>query len=167
MAASAMALLAGSPLEAVRDSLREFPGLEHRLEFVREIDGVKYFNDSKGTNIGAVVKSLESFNVPIILIAGGRDKAGDFSILRNLVKERVKAIVLIGEATEKIKRSLGDLTETLMAKNLQEAVEISRSISTKGDIVLLSPACASFDMFADFEDRGRQFKKIVTELNDK
>jgi UDP-N-acetylmuramoylalanine--D-glutamate ligase len=167
MAASAMALLAGSPLEAVRDSLREFPGLEHRLEFVREIDGVKYFNDSKGTNIGAVVKSLESFNVPIILIAGGRDKAGDFSILRDLVKERVKAIVLIGEATEKIKRSLGDLTETLMAKNLQEAVEISRSISTKGDIVLLSPACASFDMFADFEDRGRQFKKIVTELNDK
>jgi UDP-N-acetylmuramoylalanine--D-glutamate ligase len=167
MAASAMALLAGSPLEAVRDSLREFPGLEHRLEFVREIDGVRYFNDSKGTNIGAVVKSLESFNVPIILIAGGRDKAGDFSILRDLVKERVKAIVLIGEATEKIKRSLGDLTETLMAKNLQEAVEISRSISTKGDIVLLSPACASFDMFADFEDRGRQFKKIVTELNDK
>jgi UDP-N-acetylmuramoylalanine--D-glutamate ligase len=167
MAASAMALLAGSPLDAVRDSLREFPGLEHRLEFVREIDGVKYFNDSKGTNIGAVVKSLESFNVPIILIAGGRDKAGDFSILRNLVKERVKAIVLIGEATEKIKRSLGDLTETLMAKNLQKAVEISRSISTKGDIVLLSPACASFDMFADFEDRGRQFKKIVTELNDK
>jgi len=167
MAASAMALLAGSPLEAVRDSLREFPGLEHRLEFVREIDGVKYFNDSKGTNIGAVVKSLESFNVPIILIAGGRDKAGDFSILRDLVKERVKAIVLIGEATKKIRRSLGDLTETLMAKNLQEAVEISRSISTKGDIVLLSPACASFDMFADFEDRGRQFKKIVTELNDK
>jgi UDP-N-acetylmuramoylalanine--D-glutamate ligase len=167
MAASAMALLAGSPLEAVRDSLREFPGLEHRLEFVREIDGVKYFNDSKGTNIGAVVKSLESFNVPIILIAGGRDKAGDFSILRDLVKERVKAIVLIGEATEKIKRSLGDITEILMAKNLQEAVEISRSISTKGNIVLLSPACASFDMFADFEDRGRQFKKIVTELNDK
>ena len=167
MAASAMALLAGSPLDAVRDSLREFPGLEHRLEFVREIDGVKYFNDSKGTNIGAVVKSLESFNVPIILIAGGRDKAGDFSILRDLVKERVKAIVLIGEATEKIKRSLGDIIETLMAKNLQEAVEISRSISTKGDIVLLSPACASFDMFADFEDRGRQFKKTVTELNDK
>ena len=167
MAASAMALLAGSPLEAVRDSLREFPGLEHRLEFVREIDGVKYFNDSKGTNVGAVIKSLESFNVPIILIAGGRDKAGDFFILRDLVKERVKAIVLIGEATEKIKRSLGDIIETLMAKNLQEAVEISRSISTKGDVVLLSPACASFDMFADFEDRGRQFKKIVTELNDK
>lgn len=164
MAASAMALLAGSPLDAVRNSLREFPGLEHRLEFVREIDGVRYFNDSKGTNVGAVVKSLESFNDSIILIAGGRDKAGDFPILRDLVKERVKAIVLIGEAAEKIKRSLGDLTETLMVNNLQEAVKISRSISTKGDVVLLSPACASFDMFADFEDRGRQFKKIVTDI---
>jgi UDP-N-acetylmuramoylalanine--D-glutamate ligase len=165
MAASAMALLAGSPLDAVRDSLREFPGLEHRLEFVREIEGVRYFNDSKGTNVGAVVKSLESFEDPIILIAGGRDKAGDFSILRDLVKERVKAIVLIGEAAEKIKRSLGDLTETIMAKSMQKAVEISRSISMRGNVVLLSPACASFDMFTDFEDRGRQFKKIVMGMN--
>ena len=165
MAASAMALLAGSPLDAVRDSLREFPGLEHRLEFVREIEGVRYFNDSKGTNVGAVVKSLESFKDPIILIAGGRDKAGDFSILRGLVKERVKAIVLIGEAAEKIKRSLGNLTETIMAKSMQEAVEISRSISMRGNVVLLSPACASFDMFTDFEDRGKQFKKIVMDMN--
>jgi UDP-N-acetylmuramoylalanine--D-glutamate ligase len=165
MAASAMALLAGSPLDAVRDSLREFPGLEHRLEFVREIEGVRYFNDSKGTNVGAVVKSLESFSDPIILIAGGRDKAGDFSILKGLVKERVKAIVLIGEAAEKIKRSLGDITETIMAKSMQEAVEISRSISIKGNVVLLSPACASFDMFTDFEDRGRQFKRIVMGMN--
>lgn len=164
MAASAIALLAGSSLESIKDSLREFPGLEHRLEFVREKDGVRYVNDSKGTNVGAVVKSIESFNEPIILIAGGRDKAGDFSPLRNLVKERVKAIVLIGEAREKIKKSLGDLTETAMAKDLEEAVLISRSIAVKGDVVLLSPACASFDMFMDFEDRGRQFKKIVMEL---
>lgn len=164
MAASAMALLAGSPLEAVRDSLREFPGLEHRLEFVREIDGVRYFNDSKGTNVGAVVKSLEGFKDPVILIAGGRDKAGDFSPLRSLVKERVKALVLIGEAREKIKKSLGDLTETVMAKNLKEAIDISRDIAVKGDVVILSPACASFDMFVDFEDRGRKFKKIVMEL---
>jgi UDP-N-acetylmuramoylalanine--D-glutamate ligase len=164
MAASAMALLAGSSLESIKDSLREFPGLEHRLEFVREKDGVRYVNDSKGTNVGAVVKSLESFNEPIILIAGGRDKAGDFSPLRSLVKERVKTLVLIGEAREKIKKSLGDLTETAMAKDLGEAVLISRSIAVKGDVVLLSPACASFDMFMDFEDRGRQFKKIVLEL---
>ena len=165
MAASAMALLAKCPIEAVTDSLREFPGLEHRLEFVREIDGVKYFNDSKGTNVGAVIKSLESFLNPIILIAGGRDKAGDFSLLRQLVRERVKAIVLIGEASEKIKRTLGNLTETVRAKDLREAVNISRSMAVEGDIVLLSPACASFDMFIDFEDRGRKFKDIVMEMS--
>jgi UDP-N-acetylmuramoylalanine--D-glutamate ligase len=164
MAASAMALLAGCPVEAVIESLKEFPGLEHRLEFVGEIDGVNYFNDSKGTNVGAVIKSLESFTEPIILIAGGRDKAGDFSLLRHLVKEKVKAIVLIGEAGEKIKRALEDLTDTVMAEDLRDAVKISHSMASKGDIVLLSPACASFDMFLNFEDRGRQFKKIVMEM---
>ena len=164
MAASAMALLAGSSLDAVRDSLKTFPGLEHRLEFVREIGEVTYVNDSKGTNVGAVVKSIESFTNPVILIAGGRDKAGDFTLLRSLVKERVKALVLIGEAREKIKKALRNFTETFMAADLKEAVQISRSIAVKGDVVLLSPACASFDMFTDFEDRGRQFKKIVMEL---
>jgi UDP-N-acetylmuramoylalanine--D-glutamate ligase len=164
MAASAMALLAGCPADAVGESLKEFQGLEHRLEFVREIDGVRYFNDSKGTNVGAVIKSLESFTEPIILIAGGRDKAGDFSLLRNLVKERVKAVVLIGEAAEKIKKALGDITETFMAEDLKESVALSRSLAVRGDVVLLSPSCASFDMFMDFEDRGRQFKKIVMEM---
>ncbi|MEW6162310.1 MAG: UDP-N-acetylmuramoyl-L-alanine--D-glutamate ligase [Nitrospirota bacterium] len=164
MAASAIALLADCPLDAVIDSLREFHGLEHRLEFVREINGVRYFNDSKGTNVGAVTKSLESFTEPIILIAGGRDKSGDFSPLRDLVKEKVKALVFIGEAGEKIKRSLGDLTETVMAKDLKESVNISRNMAVKGDVILLSPACASFDMFLDFEDRGKQFKKIVMEM---
>jgi len=164
MAASAMALLAGSSPEAARDVLREFPGLEHRLEFVRKKDGVMYVNDSKGTNVGAVVKSIESFKSPIILIAGGRDKAGDFTLLRNLVKEKVKALVLIGEAREKIKHSLENVTEVFMSTDLNEAVRLSRRIAVKGDIVLLSPACASFDMFIDFEDRGKQFKKIVMEL---
>ncbi|MEW6418798.1 MAG: UDP-N-acetylmuramoyl-L-alanine--D-glutamate ligase [Nitrospirota bacterium] len=164
MAASAMALLAGCQIEALEDSLREFPGLEHRLEFVRELNGIKYFNDSKGTNVGAVIKSLESFQNPIILIAGGRDKAGDFSLLRQLVRERVKAIVLIGEASEKIKEALGNLTETVRAKDLREAVNISRSMAVKGDVVMLSPACASFDMFINFEDRGNQFKEIVLSL---
>ena len=164
MAASAMALLADCPIKAVIDSLREFSGLEHRLEFVRELNGVGYFNDSKGTNVGAVIKSLESFKEPIILIAGGRDKAGEFSLLRQLVRERVKAIVLVGEASEKIKGALGDLAETVMAEDLSAAVNMSRSMAVKGDVVLLSPACASFDMFANFEDRGRQFKKIVMEM---
>lgn len=165
MAASAMALLAGCPIEAVIDSLKEFPGLDHRLEFIRELNGVSYFNDSKGTNVGAVIKSLESFSAPIVLIAGGRDKAGDFSQLGDLVREKVKSLVLIGEAREKIKKALGDLTDTTIAQDLREAVNISFNIAEKGDVVLLSPACASFDMFTDFEDRGRRFKKLVMELN--
>jgi UDP-N-acetylmuramoylalanine--D-glutamate ligase len=166
MAASAMALLAGCPVESVREALKEFPGLEHRLEFVRDIDGVKYFNDSKGTNVAAVVRSLESFRQPVILIAGGRDKAGDFSLLTQLVKERVKALILIGEAREKIKKALGDLTETIMADDLDDAVRAAHKRACSGYIVLLSPACASFDMFEDFEDRGRQFKRIVREVKD-
>lgn len=164
MAASAMALLANCPPEAVTESMKEFGGLEHRLELVRELDGVKYINDSKGTNTGAVVKSVESFREPLVLIAGGRDKAGDFSVLRGPVSQKVKAIILIGEASGKIKDALGDVTETVMAKDLEEAVKLSRQRAKKGDVVLLSPACASFDMFRDYEDRGRQFKKLVLEM---
>lgn len=164
MAASAMALLANCPPEAVTESMKEFGGLEHRLELVRELDGVKYINDSKGTNTGAVVKSVESFREPLVLIAGGRDKAGDFSVLRGPVSQKVKAIILIGEASGKIKDALGDVTETVMAKDLEEAVKLSRQRAKKGDVVLLSPACASFDMFRDYEDRGRQFKKLVMEM---
>ncbi len=164
MAASAMALLAGCRLEAVIDSLKEFSGLEHRLEFVRKLNGVTYYNDSKGTNVGAVIKSLESFSEPIVLIAGGRDKAGEFSLLRQLVKERVKALVLIGEASEKIKKALGDITDTVMAGDLRNAVNKAKDVAAEGDVVLLSPACASFDMFENFEERGRQFKGIVMEI---
>ena len=164
MAASAMALLAGCPVRAVAVSLKEFPGLEHRLELVRELEGVKYINDSKGTNVGAVLKSVESFSEPLILIAGGRDKAGDFSGLREAVSQKVKALVLIGEASEKIRSALGDLTKTIMARDLDDAVAAARAAAQAGDVVLLSPACASFDMFRDFEDRGRQFKRIVMDL---
>jgi UDP-N-acetylmuramoylalanine--D-glutamate ligase len=165
MAASAMALLAGCSPEAVMASLKEFRGLEHRLELVRELNGVTYINDSKGTNVDAVLKSIESFSGPIVLIAGGRDKSGDFTVLRDLVSKKVKAVVLIGEAGEKIKKAIEGTTEVLMASDLKDAVIQSRSKSISGDVVLLSPACASFDMFHDFEDRGRQFKKMVMELN--
>lgn len=165
MAASAMALLAGCPPDAVAAALRDFPGLEHRLEFVRELDGVRYINDSKGTNVGAVMKSLEGFPEPIILIAGGRDKAGDFGQMRLLIREKVKALILIGEAAEKIKGALDDLTETVVSSDLRDAVERARGLAKRGDVVLLSPACASFDMFRDFEDRGHQFKKIVRGLS--
>ncbi len=163
MAAAALALVSGSPADAVRKALRDFMGLEHRLEFVDEIDGVSFINDSKGTNAGAVVKSLESFE-NLILIMGGRDKAGDFTILRDLVKDRVKLLILLGEAKEKIKGSLGDVTETVSVNNLKDAVEASMSKASKGDTVLLSPGCASFDMFLDFEDRGRKFKEAVKEV---
>lgn len=166
MAAAALALLAGCSTEKVRNVLREFNGLEHRLEFVRELKGVRFVNDSKGTNIGATVKSLEGFTVPVILIAGGRDKASDFTLLRPLVKEKVKSLILIGEAKEKIRKALGDLAETVMASSLKEAVELARERAERGDVVLLSPACASFDMFRDFEDRGRQFKEIVWGLEE-
>ncbi|MDP3260689.1 MAG: UDP-N-acetylmuramoyl-L-alanine--D-glutamate ligase [Thermodesulfovibrionales bacterium] len=165
MAASAMALLAGCPAEAVVSALKDFKGLEHRLELVREFEGVDYINDSKGTNVDAVVKSLESFSMPVILIAGGRDKDGDFSLLSALVKSRVKKLVLIGEARDKIKKVLGGLTETIFADNLEEAVMLARKSASKGDVVLLSPACASFDMFRDYKDRGDQFKKIVKGLS--
>lgn len=164
MAASLMALLAGSSMEAVAGILRDFPGLEHRLEFVRDIGGVKYINDSKGTNTGAVIKSLESFDVPVILIAGGRDKDSDFSVLKPFISVRVKALILIGEAKEKIKKALGNTTEVFIEDSLKSAVIKAKQIALPKDVVLLSPACASFDMFIDFEDRGRQFKNIVMEL---
>lgn len=166
MAATAMALLAGCNEDVIREALTEFEGLEHRVEFVRELKGVKYFNDSKGTNVAAVIKSIESFKEPVILIAGGRDKKGDFEALREVVKGRVKVAVLIGEAKDKIKKALQEVTETIEADDLKEAVDISSRIANKGDVVLLSPACASFDMFQNFEDRGRKFKKYVMELKD-
>ncbi len=165
MASSLMALLSGCNADAVIDTLKTFPGLEHRLEFVREVDGVKFINDSKGTNVGAVIKSLESFSEPVILIAGGRDKDSDFSVLMPLIKEKVKSLILIGEAKDKIKRAVGEAAkEVFMEDDFRAAVLKAKQAASHGDVVLLSPACASFDMFRDFEDRGRQFKKAVMEL---
>jgi UDP-N-acetylmuramoylalanine--D-glutamate ligase len=161
MAASAVSLLAGAPPEAVAAALREFRGLEHRLEFVREVNGVRYINDSKGTNVGAVLKSLESFAGPVVLIAGGRDKDGDFAALREVAEERVKAAVLMGEAKGKLESALGDVTECVLARDMDDAVIKACEKAVSGDVVLLSPACASFDMFRDFEERGREFKRRV------
>jgi UDP-N-acetylmuramoylalanine--D-glutamate ligase len=164
MAASLVALIAGCSFDAVINVLRQFPGLEHRLEFVSEIRGVKFINDSKGTNAGAVAKSLEGFN-NVILIMGGLDKGSDFSALKTLVGQKVKTLILIGMAKEKIAKALGGATETLIADNMNSAVELSLSKASAGDVVLLSPGCASFDMFQDFEDRGRKFKESVKILN--
>ncbi|MGE5809847.1 MAG: UDP-N-acetylmuramoyl-L-alanine--D-glutamate ligase, partial [Nitrospirota bacterium] len=164
LAAAALARCAGADDESVAAVLREFPGLEHRLEFVREKNGVTYINDSKGTNVGAVVKSVEGFTQPVILIAGGLDKGSDFSPLAELFKRKVKLLILIGKAAEKMGKALGTATETVYAGTLAEAVERAAARAAHGDVVLLSPACASFDMFKDFEDRGRQFKEAVRKL---
>ncbi|MHB8845658.1 MAG: UDP-N-acetylmuramoyl-L-alanine--D-glutamate ligase [Nitrospirota bacterium] len=164
MAAAAMALAAGADRASVAAVLREFSGLEHRLEFVREKDGVTYINDSKGTNVGAVMKSVEGFTRPVILIAGGYDKGSDFSPLFGLFREKVKLLILIGKAADKMAKALGGSTETVTAKTLVDAVQLAAKRAAAGDAVLLSPACASFDMFKDFEDRGRQFKDAVRKL---
>ncbi len=164
LAATAICLAAGVREPVVAKALSEFKGLEHRLELVRELDGVRYINDSKGTNVGAVMKSLLSFDSPVVLIAGGLDKHSDFTPLVPLVKERVKTLVLIGKAAGAIKAALGDCAQTLGAQSMQEAVTIAKREAVPGDVVLLSPACASFDMFKDFEDRGRQFKEAVYAL---
>ncbi|HDZ84062.1 MAG TPA: UDP-N-acetylmuramoyl-L-alanine--D-glutamate ligase, partial [Nitrospirae bacterium] len=163
MAASLIALLSGCPDKAVKDVLKNFAGLEHRLEFVEEINGVNFINDSKGTNVGAVAKSLEGLE-RVVLIMGGLDKGGDFPVLRDLIEEKVKLLVLIGEAAEKIAQALGGTVRTIKVNGLSEAVKVSMANASKGDVVLLSPGCASFDMFADFEERGRKFKEVVREL---
>jgi UDP-N-acetylmuramoylalanine--D-glutamate ligase len=163
MAAALTALIAGCSPESVRNVLRDFPGLEHRLEFAGEFRGVRFINDSKGTNTGAVLKSLESFD-KVVLIMGGLDKGSDFSVLEEAVRKKVKALVLIGMAKDKIAKALGSATESLVAVDLQAAVGLSLSKASPGDVVLLSPGCASFDMFQDFEDRGRKFKEAVRNL---
>jgi UDP-N-acetylmuramoylalanine--D-glutamate ligase len=127
-------------------------------------NGVSYINDSKGTNVGAVLKSVEGFTRPVILIAGGLDKGSDFSPLYDLFKHKVKLLILIGKAADKMAKALGTSTKTVFAQTLQDAVRVASVRANKGDVVLLSPACASFDMFKDFEDRGRQFKEAVMGL---
>lgn len=164
MAASLLAFSVGCSSNSIKKVVREFPGLPHRMEFVREINGAIYINDSKGTNIDAVAKSLESFPGNVILIAGGRDKDSDFTVLRELVRKKVKALILIGEASPKIADALGDLVTYYYEKDMSSAVRKAKKISEKGDIILLSPGCASFDMFRNFEHRGEVFKEIVNSL---
>ena len=167
MAALAAARSFGCSEKAVQAVLNRFEGLEHRLEFVREVGGVRFYNDSKGTNVGSVVKSLQSFSEPVTLIAGGKDKNGDLSPLKELVRKRVKHLILIGEAKERMNRELGRLTDTVLAKTMEEAVLLARQKVTAGEVVLLSPACSSFDMFKDYKERGRVFKETVHKISTK
>ncbi len=146
--------------DAIKKTLSSFEGLEHRLEFVKEINGAEYYNDSKSTTVNSLNKALQSFERPIILIAGGRDKGLDFKPLQNLVKSKLKKLILIGEAAGKLKNEL-DFQPFFMANDLKDAVQNAYSSSVEGDIILLSPGCSSFDMFNNYEERGRKFKEIV------
>ena len=167
MAALTTARIFGCSKKSIQTVLDRFKGLEHRLEFVREIKGVRFYNDSKGTNVGSVVKSLQSFSEPVTLIAGGKDKNGDLSPLEALIQKRVKHLILIGEAKERMNRELGGLTDTVMAKTMEEAVVLARQKAKGGEVVLLSPACSSFDMFKDYKERGKVFKEAVLRLSTK
>lgn len=165
MAAALAARAMDIDSKSIREALQSFTGVEHRLEFVREVEGVKYINDSKATNVDAVSYALQSFTEPIILIAGGKDKGASYAPLHGLVKNKVKEIVLIGEAAEKMEKEFKDVALCIRTTSLERAVNEAHAKATYGDVVLLSPACASFDMFDNYEHRGRVFKEIVNSLN--
>lgn len=164
MAAVAAATCAGAAFEPIQRALEDFAGLEHRLEFVREKEGVRYYNDSKGTNVGAVVKSLASFSSPVILLAGGVDKGGDYAPLAAAITGKVRRLVLFGAAREIIARALGPLTDTVLVDDLKTAVADAAAHARSGDVVLLSPACSSFDQFRNYAERGEVFKTLVERL---
>jgi UDP-N-acetylmuramoylalanine--D-glutamate ligase len=164
MAAIAVARTVGVSQAAIQRVLEEFPGLEHRLEFVRERNGVRFYNDSKGTNVGAVVKSLASFPAPVLLLAGGVDKGGGYGVLREPIKQKVRRLILFGAARQIIANALGDLTETVVVDDLATAVRDAAEHAQPGDAVLFSPACSSFDMFRNYAERGKAFKGLVQAL---
>ncbi len=161
MAAIGVAKICGAPNKAISTTLKDFARLPHRMEPLGEIDGVNYINDSKGTNIGALTKTLAGMDGGVILIAGGVDKGGDYGELKEIVGEKVKKLILIGEAKEKIDAALGEVVGTVKVADLEEAVSEAVKVGVSGDTVLLSPACSSFDMFSSYADRGNAFKRLV------
>jgi UDP-N-acetylmuramoylalanine--D-glutamate ligase len=164
MAAIVTARTFGVPVAVVQRALETFRGLEHRLELVREHAGVRWVNDSKGTNAGAVIKSLESYAGGVVLLAGGVGKGGDYGVLREPVSRVVKHVLLFGAARDLLARTLAGTTKVELVDDLRHGVTRAAAIARAGDVVLLSPACASFDMFRDYADRGRQFKALVEAL---
>ena len=165
MAAGIASVAVDIKKEHVRESLQTFQSLEHRMEPVVTIRGVEFINDSKATNVNSTWFALESMNKPTILILGGVDKGNDYSILMELVKEKVKAIVCMGTDNRKIHEAFGSIVSLMVnTATAEEAVQAAFHFATKGDVVLLSPACASFDLFKNYEDRGNQFKEAVKDL---
>jgi UDP-N-acetylmuramoylalanine--D-glutamate ligase len=153
-----------SDLPALTEAIKRFKGVEHRIEYVAEIGGVKFYNDSKATNVDSTVKALEAFERNVIVILGGKDKGSDYAALAPLVRERVKQVVLIGAASDKIAEQLKGLRPITRARSMDEAVLVSMEAAAAGDTVLLAPACASYDMFDNYEHRGRAFKAAVYRL---
>lgn len=164
MAAMSVGLLCGCSIETMVRALQSTPIFEHALEVVREWQGITFVNDSKGTNVDATLKALHSFEEPLVLILGGKDKGGDFSQLIDRIKHQVKGVVVIGEATPKIVQALNGIKPVISAASLTEAVSQAVTFAVSGDVVLFSPACASFDMFQNYHHRGLEFKRIVREL---
>jgi UDP-N-acetylmuramoylalanine--D-glutamate ligase len=165
MAASLAATAVDIRKENIRESLQTFQSLEHRMETVATIKGVQFINDSKATNVNSTWFALESMEKPTILILGGVDKGNDYSLLKELVKEKVKAIVCMGAENRKIHEAFGDIVSLMVnTGSAKEAVQAAFHFADKGDVVLLSPACASFDLFKNYEDRGAQFKQAVKDL---
>jgi len=165
MAASMAATAIDIRKEKIREALQTFESLEHRMEHVANIKGVEFINDSKATNVNSTWFALESMTKPVILILGGVDKGNDYNLLKELVKEKVKAIVCMGTDNRKIHEAFGDIVPLIVnTENASEAVQAAFHFSNKGEVVLLSPACASFDLFKNYEDRGKQFKQAVKNL---
>ena len=165
MAATSVAKLMQIRKATIRESLSNFQGVEHRLEKVLKIQNVQYINDSKATNVNATFFALDSMNVPTVWIVGGVDKGNDYSELMALVNEKVKAIICLGVDNKKIIESFGSIVDVMIeVDSMNDAVKMAQRLTEKGDAVLLSPACASFDLFENYEDRGRQFKNAVQNL---
>jgi UDP-N-acetylmuramoylalanine--D-glutamate ligase len=161
MAATAASIAAGVPLDAVKGAMGKFKPLPHRIEFVREFKKVKYFDDSKSTTVDSTIKAIQSMEGCFVFVAGGRDKGSDFSILKEHLKDRARAIVLFGEAAQKMEAELKGVAPLAIGKSFEDAVEKARDMAKSGDSVLLSPANTSFDLFKDYKARGDMFKRIV------
>jgi UDP-N-acetylmuramoylalanine--D-glutamate ligase len=164
LAVTALALLGGAGDGDVRRALGSFEGLPHRTQFVRELDGVKYYDDSKGTNVGATARTLEGFSRPVVLIAGGKDKGGSYAPLAAIAAGRVSRLVLLGEAAGRMAEELGSAAPTVVVRGMEEAVREAAAAARAGDAVLLSPACSSFDQYGSYAERGRHFQEEVGKL---
>jgi UDP-N-acetylmuramoylalanine--D-glutamate ligase len=164
MAAAAAALAMEIDPRAIEEGLARFKPLAHRIELVREWHGIRFIDDSKGTNVGAVVEALDAVSAPVILIAGGLDKGGDYAPLRQLLADKVKLAILIGSSREKMRAALDGSTKIEVVEKLADAVKRAAEAAQSGDTVLLSPACSSFDQFRDYAERGNLFKELVRAL---